>query len=84
MLEGMEEMAISRFKAQCLALLERVRRTRVPLLVTRHGVPIAQVSPPPPPPRPDDWLGTMRDTGHIAGDLIAPVVPPSAWEVLDS
>ena len=37
----MEEMAISRFKATCLAVLERVRKTRKPVRVTRFGVPVA-------------------------------------------
>jgi prevent-host-death family protein len=36
---------ISDFKAHCLGLLERMRRTGHPLLVTRHGVPVAEVVP---------------------------------------
>jgi len=39
---------VSKFKATCLARLERVRRTGRPLLITKRGVPIAQVVPPPP------------------------------------
>src|SRR5207302_1891342 len=39
----MEEMAISKFKATCLAVLERVRKTKKPILVTRFGEPIAEV-----------------------------------------
>ena len=38
-------VAAAEFKARCLALLEEVRRTRRPLLVTRHGRPVAQISP---------------------------------------
>ena len=33
------------FKAHCLALLEEVRQTRQSLLVTRHGKPVAEISP---------------------------------------
>lgn len=33
------------FKARCLALLEEVRETRQPLLVTRHGRPVVEISP---------------------------------------
>ena len=36
-----ESIAISEFKATCLAVLERVRRTGVPIVVTRRGQPIA-------------------------------------------
>ena len=34
------------FKAHCLRLLEDVRRTRQPLVVTRHGRPVAEIGPP--------------------------------------
>ena len=33
----------SEFKAKCLALLERVRKTRKPLRITRRGKPVAQI-----------------------------------------
>jgi len=42
----METVAISEFKATCLALLERVKNTREPILITKKGKPIAQVLPP--------------------------------------
>jgi prevent-host-death family protein len=38
-----EEMAISKFKTTCLAVLERVRKTGEPILVTRFGYPVAQI-----------------------------------------
>ena len=44
----MEEIAISKFKATCLAVMERVRRTRQPVLVTRFGEPVAEIVPPSP------------------------------------
>ncbi len=34
------------FKTHCLRLLEDVRRTRQPLVVTRHGRPVAEIGPP--------------------------------------
>lgn len=45
----MEEIAISKFKATCLAVLERVRRTNQPIRVTRFGKPVAEIIPPSPP-----------------------------------
>ncbi len=36
-------ISASRFKAECLALLDDVGRTGVPLLVTKHGKPVARV-----------------------------------------
>jgi len=76
----MEEIAISRFKATCLAVMERVRRTRQPVLVTRFGEPVAEIVPPSPPPRPDGWLGCMAGGAEITGDIVTPVVDASDWE----
>ena len=79
----MEEIAISKFKATCLAILERVRRTRKPVLITRFGEPIAEVVPPSPGPRPKNWLGAMAGTGHITGDIVAPASAEEDWDVLN-
>jgi prevent-host-death family protein len=78
----MEKMPISRFKATCLGVLERVRRTRQPVLVTRFGEPVAQVLPPPPAPRPKRWLGDLAGSGRILGDIIAPASDEQDWEAL--
>jgi prevent-host-death family protein len=66
----MEEIAISEFKAKCLALLERVQKTKAPIRITRRGKPIAEVIPPSPAPRPANWLGSMAGTVDILGDII--------------
>jgi prevent-host-death family protein len=80
----METIAISKFKATCLAVLERVRRTGEPILVTRYGEPVAEVIPPPVPARPENWLGSFRDRGEILGDIVAPATSEDEWEVLSS
>lgn len=80
--EEVETIAISKFKATCLAVLDRVKRTGRPVLVTRRGEPIAQVVPPAPSQRPRSWLGCMSGTGEILGDIIAPASDESDWEVL--
>jgi len=81
---SMEEIAISKFKAQCLAVLERVRRSGHPVRVTRFGVPVAEVLPPSPPKRPKGWIGSMSSTGRIVGDVVAPAAEESEWEALRS
>jgi len=78
----MEKIAISKFKATCLAVVERVRRTRKPVLITRFGKPVAEVVPPPPAPKPEDWLGSLAGTGRIVGDIIGPASDEGDWEVL--
>jgi prevent-host-death family protein len=78
----MERVPISKFKATCLALLDQVKRTGRPILVTRRGEPIAQIQPPPPPQRPASWLGSFRDSGRIVGDIVSPAGEEEMWEVL--
>ena len=78
----MEEIAVSKFKATCLAVLERVNRTGKPILVTRFGKPLAQVGPPAASSRPRRWLGSFESTGRIVGDIISPALDESEWEAL--
>jgi antitoxin (DNA-binding transcriptional repressor) of toxin-antitoxin stability system len=68
-----DTVSISVFKATCLAALERVRVTGRPLLVTKRGVPIAQVTPPPPLEPDDAGYGSMRGTAEELGDLVEPL-----------
>lgn len=80
----MEEIAISKFKATCLAVLERVRRTRKPVRVTKFGKPVAEVVPPQPMPRRKSWLGCLVGTGEILGDIVSPATDERDWEVFRS
>jgi prevent-host-death family protein len=80
----MDEIAISKFKATCLAVLERVRKTRKPVRVTRFGKPIADVIPSAPQPSGKRWLGGMVGTGQVNGDIISPASEEKDWEVLRS
>lgn len=70
----MERIAISKFKSTCLAVLERVRKTGKPILVTRRGEPVAQVVPPPPASsEPGQGFGTMAGTATELGDIVGPL-----------
>ncbi len=80
----METMAISKFKAKCLSVVERVRRNRKPILITRFGKPMAEVIPPRAPRARGNWMGQMRGTLRITGDIIGPASKLSDWEVLRS
>ena len=75
-------MAISKFKATCLATLERVNRTGRPLRVTRFGKPVADIIPPQLQAGDQpSWLGSMRGRAKIVGDLVAPVEPIEGWDL---
>ena len=68
----MREIAISKFKATCLAVLQDVQKTRRPVRVTRFGKPVAEVAPAKPEPK-KSWLGCMRDSMEIVGDIVRPM-----------
>jgi hypothetical protein len=74
----MREMPISKFKATCLAVLEDVRRTRVPIRVTRFGRPIADIQPPNISPK-KSWLGCMKGSFEVSGDLVKPIGAFKGW-----
>jgi prevent-host-death family protein len=76
----METIAISKFKATCLSVLERVRRTKKPVRITRFGEPVAEVVPPSAPPRPKSWIGSMVGTARILGDIVSPASNENDWE----
>jgi prevent-host-death family protein len=78
----MREVAISEFKAKCLALLDQVRKTKKPIRVTRFGKPIAEVIPPSSVQGRAAWIGSMKDSIEIVGDIISPANEESEWEAL--
>ena len=82
-METTEVMSISQFKATCLAVLDRVKRTGKPVLVTRRGIPIAMIEPPPPPEVKESWLGAFKSKGKIVGDVISPASNEAEWGVLN-
>lgn len=77
----MKEVAISEFKAKCLALLDQVHKTKKPIRITRFGKPVAEVVPAS-PVRSADWMGSMKDRIQILGDIVSPASDESDWEVL--
>jgi prevent-host-death family protein len=78
----MKEIQISKFKAQCLRLLDEVNRTGVGLTITRNGKLLAVVNPITVNQTRAEF-GVAKETGRINGDLITPIVEASEWEVLN-
>jgi len=76
-----ETVSISHFKATCLELLQKVKRTGQPILVTKRGEPIAEIFPPSPVQRRTTWLGCMEGRAQILGDIVSPVGADD-WEAL--
>jgi prevent-host-death family protein len=77
----MKEVAISEFKAKCLALIDEVQKTKQPLRITRRGEPVAELVPPA-PKESHSFLGSMKGRMEILGDIVSPAADPDEWEVL--
>jgi len=78
----MQEVAISVFKAKCLALLERVEKTKQPIRITRHGKPVADVVPAALVVDRAALFGSMRNSIKILGDIVSPVIDLDEVEAL--
>jgi prevent-host-death family protein len=72
----MKEISAATFKAQCLTLMEDVRSTRRPLVITKRGKSVAKLVPLDDPK--DDFIGRLKGVFEVAGDLDAD--PPEEWE----
>jgi prevent-host-death family protein len=79
---AVEAIAISKFKATCLSVLERVRRTGKPVLVTRFGKPVAEIVPPSLPRSKKRRRGALEGTARVVGDIVSPATEQSEWDVL--
>jgi antitoxin (DNA-binding transcriptional repressor) of toxin-antitoxin stability system len=75
----MEDIAISKFKATCLAVLERVRKTGQPIRVTRFGQAVAEINPPSLAQAPRRF-GRRIGSVVILGDIVGPIGDESDWE----
>ena len=66
------EISAGEFKAKCLKLMDNVARTHEPVLITKHGKPVAMMVPVPPAPT-ASLFGYMAGTAIVRGDIVAPV-----------
>lgn len=78
----MQEIAISEFKAKCLALLNEVNKTKKPIRITRFGKPVAVVIPPAGVQSREEWVDSMKHSMQILGDIVSPANEAEEWEVL--
>ena len=79
--KSIQKVAISEFKAHCLALLEEVNKTRTPFRVTRRGKAIADVIPVTLEAE-EGWIGSLSDSIEIIGDIVSPIVDVETIEAL--
>ena len=78
----MEEIAASKFKVNCLAVVEQVRKTRKPVRITRYGKPVAEIRPASPAAPRTKFVGAMLGTVEILGDIESPAFDADEWDML--
>ena len=66
----MESIPISKFKATCTAVIERVEASQSPIIITRRGKPVAEIVPHAPAARIAKRLGYMAGTARVLGELV--------------
>lgn len=76
----MKTIAAGQFKARCLRLMDEVRATREPVLITKKGRPVAKLVPA--ESHVEDIFGCLRNEIKIVGDIESPVVPLEDWDAL--
>ncbi len=76
----MKTMAAGEFKAKCLRVMEQVRSTRTPVVITKRGKPIAKLVPA--DESRSDIFDCLKGKIEILGDIVSPVVPAEDWEAL--
>lgn len=78
----MKTIGAGEFKQTCLRLLDEVGESGEPIVITKRGKAVAQLSAVA-PERAEGWLGSLSDRGEIKGDLVAPAVGAGEWDALE-
>ena len=76
----MKIMAAGEFKAHCLQVMEQVRKTRIPIVITKRGKAVAKLIPPDEPASP--IFDSLNGKIEIVGDIVSPITPLEDWEGL--
>ncbi len=74
----MRTIKASEFKAKCLKIMDEVASTGESVVITKRGLPVAQLTPI--RHRPDTLFGALEGSVTILGDIIAPI--DVEWDAL--
>jgi len=74
----MKQMPAGKFKAQCLAVMDKVANSGEPIVITKHGKPVVKLVPA--AKNVDDIFDYMAGKAKVVGDIVGPVTPAEDWE----
>ena len=63
----MRKVPAAQFKSQCLALMDQVAESGLPVVVTKHGKPVVQIVPA--ETDENEIFGFLAGKGRIVGDI---------------
>jgi prevent-host-death family protein len=69
-----QQIAAGQFKAECLALIDRVAETGEALVITKHGRPVAKVVP-----LGEADASSLLGSVKVRGNIVDPVL--GRWDV---
>lgn len=79
----MEVIQLASFQENIHSIIDTIIHSHQPVLISDKGQFLVKVIPLV-YSEPGSWLGCMRDTGKITGDIVAPAEDAQAWDVLAS
>jgi prevent-host-death family protein len=77
---AMREIPLNNFRARCLAILDRVQKTKEAVLITKGGRPVAKLVAAEEAPR--EFIGRLLDIVKITGDIESAIEPADSWDAL--
>lgn len=66
-----EKMNAGKFKAECLKIMEKVRKTRRKIIIMKRNVPVAKLVPI--EEKKEKCFGKLKGTIHCIGNIVRPV-----------
>ncbi len=66
-----KKISASKFKAECLQIMETVRKTRKTITITKRNVPIARIGPI--DGKEEPVFGRLKGSIQFKGDIIEPI-----------
>jgi len=66
-----DNIGAGEFKAKCLKILDKVQQQRKPVVILKRGKPVAKLVPV--EERSASFIGSMKGTMEILGDVISPI-----------
>jgi prevent-host-death family protein len=73
----MKTIPAGKFKTNCLAIMDEVKAKREPVVITKHGHPVAKLVPF--NTGVDEIFGFFSGRGTITGDVVSPALSLKDW-----